>query len=327
MDVIPEPGLNLTVHQLVFTLEASTLVHFGPQAGAQIRGALWAALQEFACTSPTARTPEHTRHCPMCRLVALETAESSRGVSPPRPFAIRPPLPYQPGMDCRFQSGETFSIGINLFGDAADLFPFVVQAVYRVGQIGVGYGRGRFTLQAVHAINPFSGITRPLYDGRQVSALPNIPINHATIAQAAAVLPADRLRLDFLTPTHIIGGGRVVSQPDFVVLLARLIERCQGLEEHYTPAAQPAEHWREHYLHLTEQAGDVQLIQDETHWVRAESGSRRTNETVSVGGFVGNAVYQGDLAVFRYWLAWGQILHVGKNAVKGCGWYSITSTD
>lgn len=323
MSGIPELVLNLTVHHLIFTVEAGTFVHLGPQAGAQIRGALWAALKEFACTSPNARTPEHTRHCPMCRLVALETADNSRGVNPPRPFAIRPPLPDFPGGDCRFKPGQTFSIGINLFGDAADLFPFVAQAMYRAGQLGIGYGRGQFGIRAIQAVNPCSAETRALFDGRRVNALPDVPVNHAAVVQAAAALPADRLRLNFLTQTHLTGGGRVVNKPDFAILLGRLIERCQALEAHYTDAAQPAEHWRAYYLHLVEQSRSMRLVQDDTRWVRVESGSRRTNETVSVSGFVGAAVYQGDLAAFRYWLAWGQSLHIGKNAVKGSGWYSI----
>ena len=40
--------MNLTVHHLLFTLQAQTLVHLGSQAGAQIRGGLLAALREFA---------------------------------------------------------------------------------------------------------------------------------------------------------------------------------------------------------------------------------------------------------------------------------------
>lgn len=323
MSRIPELSLNLSVHHLIFTLQASTFVHFGPQAGAQIRGALWAALQRFACTSPGARSPEHTRHCPMCRLVALETAESSRGVTPPRPFAVRPPLPDHPGGDCRFRPGEVFTIGINLFGDAGDLFPYVAQAVHKAGEIGVGYGRGQFRITAVEQINPFTGQSHALYDGRRVSVLPGPSVNHDIITQAAAALSDHALLLRFLTPMHLTGRGRVLNKPDFVALIARLIERCQGLEQHYTPMAQPAALWRECHLALTEQASSVRLVHDNTRWVRVESGSRRTNETTSIGGFVGAAAYEGDLAVLKYWLLWGTSLHLGKNAVKGCGWYAL----
>jgi len=54
--------MNLVVHHLLFTLQAQTLVHLGPQAGAQIRGGLWAALREFACAAPTIQgDPDHAR--------------------------------------------------------------------------------------------------------------------------------------------------------------------------------------------------------------------------------------------------------------------------
>jgi hypothetical protein len=43
-----------------------------------------------------------------------------------------------------------------------------------------------------------------------------------------------------------------------------------------------------------------------------------------MGGFAGQAVFTGALSPdLRELLAWGEIIHVGKNAVKGDGWYTI----
>ncbi len=317
--------MNLTVHHLLFTLRAQTLVHLGPQAGAQIRGGLWAALREFACAAPKVQgDPDHAQHCPMCRLVALETAESARGGTPPRPFAVRPPLPAQPGQDCLFYSGESFVVGVNLFGGAVDSFPYLCQAFYRLGQLGLGYGRGQFTIERLQAVNPLTGATHDLMDGRRIVALPDLPVEGELVRRVAGELPADRLRLRFLTPTELTyQGGRSASRPYFDVLIARLLERCQALEQHYTAAPTPRALWQERYLALTQAAQGVQLAEQQIRWVRVKSGSRRTNSLNAVSGFVGEAVVEGDLASFREWLVWGASLHVGKNAVKGNGWYAL----
>jgi hypothetical protein len=320
-------SLNLMVHHLRFTLQARTLVHLGPQAGAQIRGALWAALEKFACTDPQAQSRrDHSHHCPMCRLVALETAEGMRGVNPPRPFAIQPPLGHDAQEDRRYQSGERFTLGISLFGDAADLFPYICKAVYDVGDIGVGYGRGQFTLVGIEAFDPLTGQKQDLFQGGRITASPALPITQDQISRAVSTIGSNSLQLHFLTPTQLTGEqGRMASTPDFPRLVSRLLERCQAMETHYTPQPASTETWRERYLSLTTQAQSIQQVRCDTRWVNIRSGSRRSNTTTSVGGFVGKAVYEGDLSPFLPWLLWGQSLHVGKNAVKGNGWYTILS--
>ncbi len=318
--------MNLTVHHLLFTLRAHTLVHLGPQAGAQIRGGLWAALREFACAAPSIQgDPDHARHCPMCRLVALETAESARGVTPPRPFAVRPPLPASPGQECVFHSGETFVVGINLFGEAVDSFPYLCQASYRLGELGLGYGRGQFSIERIQAVNPLTGATRDLLQGQRIVALPDQPVTDALVQQTAQRLPPDRLHLRFLTPTELTYQGGHADRPYFDVLIARLLERCQALEEHYTADPTPRAVWQERYQSLTQAAQQARLAEHRTRWVRVKSGSRRANSVNAVSGFVGEAVVEGDLEMFRPWLVWGSSLHVGKNAVKGNGWYDLNS--
>ena len=316
--------MNLTVHHLRFTLRAATLVHFGPQAGAQIRGALWAALRRFACTAPSLQhDPEHTQHCPMCRLMALESGQSARGSNPPRPFAIRPPLAERPQQDRIFYPQDTFRIGVNLFGDVADLFPYVFQAFQRMGEGGVGYGRGRFTVEGVEAYDPLTGETMPLLRERRFIVAPGLPLSQAAIERAAQQLPANTLRLRFLTPTQIKQRGQMLNHPTPEALIARLLERCQALELHYTDRPTPQADWRERYLTLTEAARGITLAEDRTRWVRVQSGSRRTHSRNTIGGFVGTVTFRGDLRPFREWLLWGQSLHVGKNVVKGNGWYEV----
>ena len=319
--------MNLIVHHLCFILRATTLIHLGPQAGAQIRGALWAALRQFACSAPTIQgDPDHSQHCPMCRLMALETDEGMRGVNPPRPFAVRPPLAARVGSDQLFYPGDTFTVGINLFGDVVTLFPYICQAFYRMGDIGIGYGRGRFSLECIEAIDPFGEQTVDLLQQRRIVAAPGLPVTEEKIRAVASVLSSERLAVRFLTPAYIVHQGQRQTKPVFETIIARLLERCQGMDLHYTDQPTEQSTWRENYLSLTEQARAVRLVEDHTRWIEVQSGSRRTNGRNSISGFAGDVTFEGDLAPFREWLLWGQSLHVGKNVVKGNGWYEVVNT-
>ena len=80
--------------------------------------------------------------------------------------------------------------------------------------------------------------------------------------------------------------------------------------------------WRRRWV-LLEWAERARLTRDETRWVDVASYSSRQRRATPIGGFVGRATYEGDLAALRELLVWGEIVHVGKNAVKGDGLYRI----
>lgn len=318
----------LHVHHLRYTVQADELVRLGPQAGAQLRGALWSALNQFACTDPDHRgNPRHQRHCPMCRLFHLETQKGQRGLNPARPFTIRPPLAPVPEDDRIYRPGTHFTFGISLLGDASALFPYIVQAVYRMGQIGVGYGRGTFSVSHIQAYNPLTRQQQSLFEDGRVVDTPSIPATCEQVNEASAGLAASLLTLRFVTPAQITTGDNTdTSQsgcPPFDAIVARLVERCQSIELHYTDQPTPQPRWRDAYLQLTEQAAAVTIVRDETWWVNAHSGSRRANRRNSISGVVGEVTFSGDLKPFIPWLVWGQSLHVGKNTAKGNGWYEI----
>jgi hypothetical protein len=317
--------MNLVLHHLRFTVTAQTTIRLGMQAGAQLRGALWEALRQFACAAPSVQSdPNHALHCPLCHLMALEMGTSARGVNPPRPFAINPPLVSLTEMGAIFRTGESFSWEICLFGEATDWYSYIIQAVNLMGKRGVGHGRGLFTLQAIEVVNLPLAQTRHVLQGRQVVVASDLITTPPHILQRVEQLPTDQITLRFLTPTQLVyNQGKVALTPHFETLIPRLLERCQSLETFYADQITPQADWLSLFLTLSDKSKSVYLVKNTTHWVKAESGSSRTLTRNSVGGLVGEATYKGDLTPFREWLVWGELLHVGKNAVKGNGWYQI----
>jgi hypothetical protein len=307
---------GLVVHHVRFTVEAQTPIELGPQAGAQLRGALYNALIAQACTAPGGHhDPAQADWCPVCRLMAREDPTAVRGKDVPRAFAIQPPLDEAR----RYASGQRLVFGLSLFGDAIAVFPYIVLALPTMGHKGVGYGRGRFVLRRVEACNPLTGATELLMgEGPRRVRQPTLSVTPEQVSAAATQLPADRLALNFLTPTRLTEGQALVKRPVFRPLIARLLERFDTLNREYGQA-ESASPWQE----LTTLANAIRVTEDDTQWVEVHSGSRRRGDTTPISGFVGKVTYEGGLAPFREWLLWGQSIQVGKNAVKGDGLYEI----
>lgn len=74
---------------------------------------------------------------------------------------------------------------------------------------------------------------------------------------------------------------------------------------------------------LIERARAVRLVEDRTRWEDWTRYSSRQDRRMTLGGLVGHAVYEGDLAPFWPFLVFGQWTHVGKNATFGLGRYEI----
>lgn len=315
-------SFDLRIHQLRFRLEAQSQIHMGPQAGAQLRGALWDALNKTACLAPEERgSSTHSQHCPMCFLMELRV-NSPRGEDPPRPFGLRPPLAVRAEDDRIFVPEEHFELEMSLIGKAICLFPYLVQALKVAGQGGVGYGRGRFQIlgiQAYHALRPE---TEDLLIEGHVKR-PSLCLERETVLAAAENLPKTHIRLRFLSPTTLKERGETLKRPLFPALIRRLLERTQAMTYHYSESRADAEFWKSRYEELSEKAERVRASQDNTRWVQIMSGSQRSNYYQDIGGFVGEVRFVGDLEPFREWLLWGQSLQVGKNVVKGNGMYEI----
>lgn len=330
--------IDLSIHHLWCTVEAVTPIWLPAESGPALRGALIGALRQHYCPDATFRpagarieeNAEHRAMCPVCWLIAEEDARGERGRNIPRPYTIEPPL----RAGGRIDPGDRFSFGVSLIGKAVNLFPYLVLALPEMGRAGVGSydprqrGRGRFVLRSVFAVNPLSGARQPLLgEGMQVS-LPAVPVQPDEVARAADALASrareagNLLGIRFQTPTRIVSDQRLVGRPSFGPFFQRLTERVESLTRYYgspgvdAPGLAPTE--------LLALADAVEVVEDHTRWVEVTSGSKRLGRATPVSGYEGRVVYRAaDWTPLLPGLLWGQSVHVGKNAVKGDGWFSV----
>lgn len=295
---------------LNFDIVSKDGFNLGKAAGSSLRGALYAALGAMYDTHRSIASADDFDENPVAWLLRLEKDDMTGGKDVPRPLAIRPPL--EPSRD-------KLTFGISFYGRAIETIPMVVSAIPLMGTFGIGRGRARFEVREVRVLDVLSGQEQVLMDaqGNPVNPLPEA-LDASAYQRLSQTLAPNRLQLRFHTPTRIIEKGQLSHTPLFAPLFQRLIERIRTMSEVY--AEKPL--WLA-FDELLSPAREVKLLRDQTHWVESWSGSRRDGMMKPLGGYVGDAYYEGDFAPLLPYLLLGQGLQVGKNTIKGCGWYEV----
>ena len=119
-----------------------------------------------------------------------------------------------------------------------------------------------------------------------------------------------RVRVRFLTPTELKGTER----PEFGVLMARVRDRVSTLRELYGDGPLSID-----FEAFGGRASEVSMSRCELAPVAVERVSRGTGQRHSLGGFIGLAEYEGDLAEFLPYLEIARWTGVGRQTVWGKG--------
>lgn len=323
-------GFSIT--PLWFDLGVLAPLGLGANQGPALRGALFASLRDNlnVCLHkelPTCQPCRLRQVCPLAGLLATVDDTAPRGHDAPRPMAIQPPL------DGRsvYQAGESIRFGVTLFGDGARYVPYLVLAARELEWSGLGLDlasrdtarvrRGGVTLGTVAAVHPLTGAREVVRaPGDSIVRPPTLAVTAEDVARHAATMPTDTIALDLLTPMRLLSDHQLVRPLRFDALVWRLLDRLDALSRYYgagpLPVDRPA---------LVRQAAAVDVVDDHTRWVDGLAYSSRTGRSSPTGGLVGRVVLRGDLRPFLPWLVWGSLVHVGKSATRGNGWYRVVA--
>ncbi|WP_069804363.1 CRISPR system precrRNA processing endoribonuclease RAMP protein Cas6 [Thermogemmatispora onikobensis] len=329
----------LTTYHLLWTMRVETPLELDASPGTALRGALFSAIWHRFCTNKQARTCLECpllQVCPVSALLApaddpqAPTLQRLNGQpwgrDIPRPYVLEPPL--EGGR--RYEPGERLVFGMTLIGRRVELLPYVMLSSQELERQGLGRPlpengspprRGELRIERIEAYHPFSGERQQLYRaGAQQVRTPTLAVQAEDVRQRALTLPEQRVTLTFLTPLRLVRHGALCKEPDFATLVQRLLERLEQLGLAYG-AAEEARALAEQREHLLALAAAVRCEGHTMRWQDMPSYSRRLRRATPIGGLVGQATFVGDLAELRELLVWGELIHVGKDVVKGNGWY------
>jgi hypothetical protein len=183
--------------------------------------------------------------------------------------------------------------------------------------------RGTLAIREIWAENPLTGERQPvLAAGDDRVQVPDIPITHQQIEELQVPVPGERVILRFHTPARIVEDGRLVKPEmfHFKPLLQRLLDRLESLSRDFSTTKLSVD-----FAGLAEAAErDVRVVENRLVWEELRSYSTRQRRDTPTSGLLGAVTLEtGDWSPFWPWLAWGQFVHVGKDAVKGNGWYEL----
>jgi hypothetical protein len=211
--------------------------------------------------------------------------------NPPRPFVFR-----ARHLDGRtIAAGERFYFDVNLF-DVRNpgMIGRLANAFAELAREGLGPGRGRAELEA------FVPPAEPLV------------LNLDPMQQTV-----HRVCVQFLAPTELKG----IQRPEFGVLAARIRDRLSTLHALYDDGPLPID-----FRAFGERARQVRMTYCEVVEVARTRRSSRTGQSHPIGGFIGEAEYQGELAEFVPFLRAAAWTGVGRQTVWGNGEIAVSCT-
>ena len=334
---------HFTAHRLRLVADVKTTIELNEHQGSAIRGALYHALRTRFCTNRAAEECSEctlVAACPVATLVSTMLPGAKRGRDVPRPYTIQPPLPgtghplSRPDgrVVYRYRPGEQLAFGRTLYAQALQLFPYVVMAIMEMSEKGIGrrtkhddgrWRRGSFTLREVWTENPLTGQRQPVIsEGDRVVQVPDLPVTHEQVLTwAADPAPGGQVHVALMTPTRLIERGRLVKPHSFRFrpFFQRLLDRIEGLSQVFSDTPQSFD-----FPALIAAAEEVRTVENLLSWEELRSYSTRQRRDTPTSGLMGHVTFEADdWGPFLPWLGWGQYVHVGKDAVKGNGWYEV----
>lgn len=214
----------------------------------------------------------------------------------PHPFVFEPPQSRKKF----FNPEESLTLRIILIGKAVEFSPYFVYTISELGKIGIGKGRGKFSLEKADITETYSIIIKSEdnnYSRRN-------------------------LRIRALTPIRIKYNRDLVRDLEFHILIRSLLRRLSLIYYfHVSP-----EILIENPIELIKEAERVRKIQDKTYWYDWERYSSRQDARMKLGGVVGEISYEGEISPFMPYIRAGEIIHVGKGTSFGLGKYEIVNS-
>ncbi len=307
--------MDFRFYPLRFEFVALAPLYFPPgKASNVLRGALGIIFRSIACT-PECRRDNNSKRCGLrhiCPYAKVFEPIADGGPSgladPPRPFVFR--ARHLNGRSVA--RGEAFHFDLNLFSLDPETIDYFVLTFAALAREGLGPTRGKAELRRVLRIAagwlPEVTLFSPDH-GLAASGIEPVSLSLQTSGVRTTTI-----RVEFVTPMELKQDQRIVERPDFPILFARVRDRIANLRAIYGSSPLELD-----FQDIGARAGSVRMVECLMRREEVDRRSSRTGQSHSIGGFVGVAEYEGDLAEFLPWLEVARYTGVGRQAVWGKG--------
>jgi hypothetical protein len=253
------------------------------------------------------------RPCPPCISPASCTFHyffEGKTVHATKPFVIEI---IRPRDKWEIRPGEILEIDLTLIGDGTLHQDKVAVAFMRFNN-EVRIFRSLFKLVSVNSITADGSMTAYQVGKRQLISIESL----AATEHFAQLLEARAIRVNYQTPTALLQQGELLKAKEnltFEFLVRRLMRRLYQLATDHCGF----NGGKVNVDDLIEASRKIEQVDAELRWREYDRYSRRQEQELAFGGYVGWQIFWGDLGRFAPLLALGEQLHVGKRATFGFG--------
>lgn len=313
-----------------FEFLAKESLFFPPgKAGNILRGAMGVIFRRIACIPDCrgAKSCDIRQSCPYARVFepaavsGIYTQDATRDTSPspsgladwPRPFVFR--ARHLDG--CTVKPGESFHFDLHIFTAEPEVLAYFVLTFSALAREGLGPRRGKAELLRVRGLSADGIPEQTIYEQsvQMITAgLRPVSLDLTPPGFASGSESPTKIRVDFLSPTELKHEHKIAGRPEFPILFGRIRDRISTLRRLY--GAGPLEI---DYQGTNARAALIKMTSCRLRRQETERRSTRTGQAHSIGGFVGTAEYEGDLAEFLPYLQAAKWTGVGRQSVWGKG--------
>ncbi|NLH62292.1 MAG: CRISPR system precrRNA processing endoribonuclease RAMP protein Cas6 [Ignavibacteriales bacterium] len=311
---------KLEIYKFIFRLKVVDSLNVPEYKGAMIRGAFGYAFKKVTCIT-------RMKECEPCMLKdtcsyfkIFETEKPDnnifylRGVKKiPHPFVLQPP----PDSRRVYRQNEDMDVGVTLFGTGINYFPYFVYTFIKMGEFGLGKGRGHFELKDVFSVGQSGRKTR-IYDSKSGKIKSGYkPLNLEKLISGFPASP-QKTTLEFHTPFRYQSENKVVWNPELLDInrvLRNIEKRIFSLAVLYGDS-QIKDPGKTEYP-------DIKIVENSLTYKDWERYSTRQKKRFSLGGFTGKLTLGGDLSSVMPMLILGSVVSIGKNTLFGLGAYTL----
>jgi hypothetical protein len=287
--------------------------------GSTLHGGYGRALKQVGCFLPGNACPpcQHPEQCPYNLLFDFKNLPPDRipkryAESPPKLFVIELPGSHPQQLN----PGERMAFRLILFGPAIELRIYPIVAMRIWSDEGMSYNRGRFELERIAAVNPLTGEQQQIYSHTdQMVHQSDQPLTIGDLCRWCESWQVGNLmKLSFITPARLFGRGYTPQDLDLKIVLKSAMERLSILALLSGFPETPVDHATP--LAAAEKIAVLSRAVEIEDWSRY---SKRQDRRMSLGGFIGHLILQGDFSELKPYLKIAELLHVGKNPSFGLG--------
>lgn len=212
--------------------------------------------------------------------------------------------------------GQRLTIGLTLIGRAVAFFPYMLIAMMRLGELGIGRDRLRFK---VCKVEDFTGCAVYVDGQKRAVSLPPSQRVDTPVASGGC----GEVALHFVTPLRIRSEGQVLRRFDFCALASAMLRRLELLIRLHDPDG---------IFDLDVQgvlaaAEAAEVVEADLWWQDLKRWSRRQQREMPLGGLRGSLRLRTDMGVFGGLLRLAEIVHVGRGTAFGLGQIRIEGAE